>query len=41
MTVGAIKDTFNSSRELVGHRDCRVNGVSALKGYLLSFLVPI
>lgn len=32
VTVGAIKDTFNSSRELVGHRDCRVNGVSALKG---------
>ncbi|XP_060598982.1 ADP-ribosylation factor-related protein 1-like [Ruditapes philippinarum] len=32
VTVGDIKSVFNSSRELLGHRDCRVNGVSALKG---------
>jgi len=30
--VGDIKSVFNSSRELIGHRDCKVNGVSALKG---------
>ncbi|KAL4236976.1 ADP-ribosylation factor protein 1 [Mactra antiquata] len=32
VTVGDIKSVFNSSREMIGHRDCRVNGVSALKG---------
>jgi len=32
VTVGDIKSVFNSSREWIGHRDCKVNGVSALKG---------
>lgn len=32
VTVGDIKSVFNSSREMMGQRDCKVNGVSALKG---------
>lgn len=31
VTVGNIKSVF-SDRDMMGHRDCRVNGVSALKG---------
>ncbi|KAL3867798.1 hypothetical protein ACJMK2_040821 [Sinanodonta woodiana] len=32
MCVADVKKIFNDSREMMGKRDCRVNGVSALKG---------
>lgn len=32
MTIGEIKSSFNSSPEVIGHRDCLVMPVSALKG---------
>lgn len=32
VTVGEVKALFNNSRDLMGNRDRRVNGVSALKG---------
>ncbi|KAH3697984.1 ADP-ribosylation factor-related protein 1-like [Dreissena polymorpha] len=32
VTVGTIKSVFYGSSDLIGQRDCRVNGVSALKG---------